>query len=78
MAPSSSTSYNPFNPKFFALTAVILSFPPIFTQFGKTEGLRLSLSLFLFYLFRGIVSMVLTLTHTEQRRFHAIFHTVIF
>lgn len=67
---------HPFHPKLFALVAVILAFPPVFTNFGKFEGLRLSLALFLFYLVRGLVSLALVVSDAEQTRFPALFHTV--
>lgn len=69
-------SLHPFHPKLFALVAVILAFPPVFTNFGKFEGLRLSLSLFLFYLVRGLVSLALLVADAEQTRFPALLHTV--
>lgn len=51
-------SISPFQPKLFALVAIILAFPPVFTNFGKTEGLKLSISLFAFYVARGVVSIL--------------------
>lgn len=65
-----------FHPKLFALVAIILAFPPVFTNFGKNEGLRLSLALFLFYFFRGLVSFLLSMTDVDQSRYHPLFHTV--
>lgn len=43
--------------KILAIVALILAFPPVFTRKGHTEGLLLSLSLVLFYLFRGLISL---------------------
>jgi hypothetical protein len=61
---------SPFHPKLFAVIALILAFPPVFTNFGMHEGLRLSLSLFIFYVIRGIISLVLDLVDRDQSRFH--------
>ena len=44
--------------RIFALAAaLILAFPPVFTKFGRTEGLLMSLSLVIFYSVRGLIVM---------------------
>lgn len=45
------------SPKFFALSALILAFPPVFTSFSKADGLKVSLALVLLYLIRGLVTL---------------------
>lgn len=53
--------------RIFALAAaLILAFPPVFNKFGRTEGLLMSLSLVLFYLFRGFI--VMGSTGSAQKR----------
>jgi hypothetical protein len=44
--------------RLLALIAVILAFPPVFTQRRQTEGLLMSLSLAIFYAVRGVISSV--------------------
>lgn len=43
--------------RLLALIALILAFPPVFTKRGHTEGLLMSLSLVIFYLLKGFMSM---------------------
>jgi len=71
-------SLNPFHPKLFALVAIILAFPPVFTSFGKFEGLRLSLSLslFLFYMARGSLEFLFSLTDSDRPIHNFLFNTV--
>jgi hypothetical protein len=45
--------------RFLAVTAFIVAFPPVLSQFGKSEGLKLSLSVLLFYLARGIIQLLI-------------------
>lgn len=44
--------------KFLAVTAFVVAFPPVFSGFGKTEGLKLSLAILLLYLVRGIIQLL--------------------
>lgn len=54
--------------RFCALTAaLIVAFPPVFSGFGKVEGLKLSLSLFLLFLFRGLAELSLEASVTSAR-----------
>lgn len=51
--------------RFVAVAAFIAAFPPIFTNFGKEEGLRLSLAILLLYLIRGTVKLVVEVGTTS-------------
>lgn len=75
-AGSDMAVLNPFHPKLFALVAIVLAFPPVFTNFGKTEGLRLSLSLFTYYGLRGLLEFVFSFLE-PGRSFYNFLHTMV-
>lgn len=53
-------------PRLVALAAALVSLPPIFAHFGRTDGLSLSLSLLLFYLGRGILTLTSQLSGKDS------------
>jgi hypothetical protein len=50
------------------IAALILAFPPVLNKFGRTEGLLMSLSLVLFYTFRGIIVIATSDNGGERKR----------
>lgn len=45
--------------KLIAMATFIMTFPPVFTSFGKVEALRLSLGILMFYLLRGLFKLTI-------------------
>ncbi|PJF19746.1 hypothetical protein PSACC_00399 [Paramicrosporidium saccamoebae] len=64
--------------RFLAVTAFVVAFPPVFSKFGKTEGLKLSLSVLLFYLARGLFQLLVEAgvtfgpSQSDKKRRHAV------
>lgn len=45
--------------KLIAMATFLMTFPPVLTSFGTSEALRLSLSILIFYLLRGLFKLTL-------------------
>jgi hypothetical protein len=65
--------------RFLAVTAFVVAFPPVFSNFGKTEGLKLSFSIFSLYFLRGIFQLLVEAgvtfgpSNTGKRKGHCSF-----